>query len=98
LYSRVHFSKNYRKPASGADRRRFNDHRRTRLFGVSGVVSGFTVIFLVIGIGLAIGRLGTLGSGATEVLSRLVFFVCTPALLFHALVTSDLRELVKFSV
>ncbi|GED96979.1 AEC family transporter [Gordonia crocea] len=58
---------------------------------MSGVVSGFTVIFLVIGIGLAIGRLGTLGSGATEVLSRLVFFVCTPALLFHALVTSDLR-------
>lgn len=54
-------------------------------------MSGFTVIFLVIGIGYALGRSGTLGPTGTDVLSRLVFFVCTPALLFHALVTSDLR-------
>ncbi len=59
---------------------------------MSGVVAGFTVIFLVIGVGYALGRTGTLGPTATEVLSRLVFFVCTPALLFHALVTADLRE------
>lgn len=64
---------------------------RTTLTAVSGVVSGFTVIFLVIGIGYALGRSGTLGPTGTDVLSRLVFFVCTPALLFHALVTSDLR-------
>lgn len=59
---------------------------------MSGVVSGFTVIFVVIGIGVILGRSGTLGPTATDVLSRLVFFVCTPALLFHALVTADLRD------
>ncbi|MFT4201643.1 AEC family transporter [Gordonia sp. (in: high G+C Gram-positive bacteria)] len=59
---------------------------------MSGVIAGFTVIFLVVGIGLALGRAGTLGPTATEVLSRLVFFVCTPALLFHSLVTADLRD------
>ena len=55
---------------------------------MSGVVAGFTVIFLVIGIGYGLGRSGTLGPTATDVLSRLVFFVCTPALLFHSLVSA----------
>ncbi|MFT4043255.1 MAG: AEC family transporter [Gordonia sp. (in: high G+C Gram-positive bacteria)] len=57
---------------------------------MSGVVSGFTVIFIVVGIGFILGRTHTLGEHAHEVLSRLIFFVCTPALLFHSLVTSDL--------
>ncbi|GAA3028300.1 AEC family transporter [Gordonia defluvii] len=59
---------------------------------MSGVVAGFTVIFLVIGIGYGLGRSGTLGPTATDVLSRLVFFVCTPALLFHSLVSANLRD------
>lgn len=54
------------------------------------MVSGFTVIFIVVGIGFVLGRTGVLGNHAHEVLSRLVFFVCTPALLFYSLVTSDL--------
>ena len=57
---------------------------------VSGVVAGFTVIFVIIAIGFVLGRRGTLGSEAQTVLSRLVFFVATPALLFDALATSDL--------
>ncbi|MET9200051.1 AEC family transporter [Gordonia sp. NPDC003585] len=57
---------------------------------MSGVVSGFTVIFIVVGIGYVLGRTRLLGDHAHEVLSRLVFFVCTPALLFYSLVTSDL--------
>ncbi|MDL9937939.1 AEC family transporter [Gordonia sp. ABSL1-1] len=57
---------------------------------MSGVISGFTVIFIVVGIGYLLGRLRVLGDHAHEVLSRLVFFVCTPALLFYSLVTSDL--------
>ncbi|MEE3849161.1 AEC family transporter [Gordonia sp. LSe1-13] len=57
---------------------------------MSGVVSGFTVIFIVVGAGYLLGRTRVLGDSAHEVLSRLVFFVCTPALLFHALVTSEL--------
>lgn len=54
------------------------------------MVSGFTVIFIMVGIGYLLGRGQWLGDRAHEVLSRLVFFVCTPALLFHSLVTSDL--------
>ncbi|MDY6810434.1 MAG: AEC family transporter [Actinomycetota bacterium] len=57
---------------------------------MSGVISGFTVIFIVVGVGYLLGRTRILGDSAHEVLSRLVFFICTPALLFHSLVTSDL--------
>lgn len=57
---------------------------------MSGVISGFTVIFIVVGVGYLLGRTHVIGDHAHEVLSRLVFFVFTPALLFHSLVTSDL--------
>lgn len=57
---------------------------------MSGVISGFTVIFIVVAVGYLLGRTRVLGQSATGVLSRLVFFVCTPALLFHSLLTTDL--------
>ncbi|MBN0974303.1 MULTISPECIES: AEC family transporter [Gordonia] len=57
---------------------------------MSGVISGFTVIFIVVGVGYLLGRTRVIGDHAHEVLSRLVFFVFTPALLFHSMVTSDL--------
>lgn len=57
---------------------------------MSGVVAGFTVIFIVIAVGYILGRLGTLGSQGQFVLGRLVFFVATPALLFTTLASSDL--------
>ncbi|MBM4555625.1 AEC family transporter [Rhodococcus hoagii] len=57
---------------------------------MSGVVAGFTVIFVVIAIGYFLGRTGTLGEHGQFVLSRLVFFVATPALLFDTLANSDL--------
>ena len=44
----------------------------------------------MVGIGYVLGRTHLLGEHAHEVLSRLVFFVCTPALLFASLVTTDL--------
>ncbi|MDV6209118.1 AEC family transporter [Rhodococcus erythropolis] len=57
---------------------------------MSGVVAGFTVIFVVIAVGYLLGRRGTLGSQGQFVLGRLVFFVATPALLFTTLASSDL--------
>ncbi|OCW87261.1 hypothetical protein A8M60_17620 [Nocardia farcinica] len=57
---------------------------------MSGVISGFTVIFIVVGVGYLLGRTRVIGDHAHEVLSRLVFFVFTPALLYHSMVTSDL--------
>ena len=60
---------------------------------VSGVVSGFTAIFIMVGVGFTIGRTGVLGEHGHEVLSRLVFFVATPALLFYSLVTTDVSTI-----
>ncbi|MGX6511126.1 AEC family transporter [Rhodococcus sp. SJ-2] len=60
---------------------------------MSGVISGFTVIFVIIAIGFVLGRRGTLGAEAQTVLSRIVFVVATPALLFDALATSDLSTI-----
>ncbi|MFD4368438.1 AEC family transporter [Rhodococcus sp. NPDC058521] len=57
---------------------------------MSGVIAGFTVIFVIIAIGYALGRFATLGPEGETVLGRLVFFVATPALLFDTLATSDL--------
>ncbi|MEU5843555.1 AEC family transporter [Rhodococcus sp. NPDC047139] len=57
---------------------------------MSGVIAGFSVIFVIIAIGFMLGRLGTLGHEGQAVLSRLVFFVATPALLFDVLATSEL--------
>ncbi|EME22871.1 AEC family transporter [Rhodococcus triatomae] len=57
---------------------------------MSGVLAGFTVIFVVIAIGYALGRTRVLGEHGEFVLSRLVFFVATPALLFDTLAKSDL--------
>lgn len=57
------------------------------------MVSGFAVIFIVVGIGYLLGRTRVLGDSAHGVLSRLVFFVFTPALLFYSLVTTDLSAI-----
>jgi hypothetical protein len=59
---------------------------------MSGVIQGFTVIFIVVAVGYVLGRTEALGPGAVMVLSRLVFFVCTPALLFSSLAKADLAD------
>src|SRR5690606_28023545 len=64
--------------------------RSLESLGVSGVFAGVSVIFVIIAIGFVLGRTGSLGPAGQVVLSRLVFFVATPALLFDALATSDL--------
>ncbi|WP_045824007.1 AEC family transporter [Williamsia herbipolensis] len=57
---------------------------------MTGVVQGFTVIFIVIAVGYVLGRTEVLGPDAQQVLARLVFFVFTPALLFDSLATTDI--------
>jgi len=60
---------------------------------VSGVLIGFAIIGVVILIGYVVGRAGVLGEHAPFVLSRIVFFVLSPALLFTVLADADIHEL-----
>jgi predicted permease len=56
---------------------------------VTGVLGGFAALAVVIAVGWAVGRAGILGASAEGVLSRLSFFVATPALLFLTLADAD---------
>ncbi|MDF6022696.1 AEC family transporter [Streptomyces sp. JH34] len=57
---------------------------------MQGVLTGFAVIAVVIGIGYVLGRRGHLGEDGRTVLTRLAFNVATPALLFTTLAKADL--------
>ncbi|WP_369036611.1 MULTISPECIES: AEC family transporter [Streptomyces] len=57
---------------------------------MQGVLTGFAVIAVVIGVGYAIGLRGYLGDNGREVLTKLAFHVATPALLFTTLAKADL--------
>ncbi|MGW0080549.1 AEC family transporter [Streptomyces sp. NPDC003393] len=57
---------------------------------MQGVLTGFAVIAVVIGVGYLIGRRGHLGDQGQEVLTKLAFHVATPALLFTTLARADL--------
>lgn len=56
-----------------------------------GVLTGFTVVWIIILVGYLIGRLGVLGANAQTVLSRLAFFVASPALLLVTMSDADLH-------
>lgn len=56
-----------------------------------GVLTGFAVVWIIILVGYLIGRLGVLGDNAQNVLSRLAFFVASPALLLVTMSDADLH-------
>ena len=60
---------------------------------MGGVLIGFAIIVAVIGVGYLAGRFDLLGPGADHVLSRLAFFVLSPALLFTVLAEADVHRL-----
>ncbi|MET8942117.1 AEC family transporter [Streptomyces sp. NPDC004542] len=60
---------------------------------MQGVLSGFAVIAVVIGVGYVLGRRGSLGDQGREVLTGLAFTVAGPALLFTTLARADLAVL-----
>lgn len=55
------------------------------------VLSGFLVIWLIIGVGWITGKFQVLGPDARVVLSRVAFFVASPCLLFITISESSLR-------
>lgn len=58
-----------------------------------GVLIGFAIIVSVIAVGYLVGRFELLGPQAQHVLSRLAFFVLSPALLFTVLGEADVSHL-----
>ena len=62
---------------------------------MTGVLGGFAALAAVIAVGWIVGRAGILGPGAEVVLSRLAFFVATPALLFLTLAHADPGEVLS---
>lgn len=60
---------------------------------MSGVFTGFAVVLLCIGVGYLLGRGDVLGPHAREVLSKLIFAVLSPFLLFTVLSRADIGTL-----
>lgn len=59
---------------------------------MTAVLSGFTVVWLIIAVGFALGRFKILGSEARLILSRVVFFVASPCLLFVTISNASITE------
>jgi hypothetical protein len=62
---------------------------------VNGVVGGFAALATVIAVGWLVARTGTVGQDAAAVLSRVSYFVATPALLLLTLAGADPGVLVS---
>jgi malonate transporter and related proteins len=65
---------------------------------VQGVLTGFAVIAVVIGVGYLLGRRGSLGDQGREVLTKLAFHVASPALLFTTCAGADLSVVFSSSL
>ncbi|WP_293952682.1 AEC family transporter [uncultured Corynebacterium sp.] len=57
------------------------------------VLMGFAVVFIVIGVGMMLGRTGVLGTGAQRSMGLFVYYVATPALLFDKITDTDPAEI-----
>ncbi|NQX25762.1 AEC family transporter [Microbacteriaceae bacterium VKM Ac-2854] len=60
---------------------------------MTGVLTGFSIIGVVIAVGYLIARIGLVGLEGRTVLSRIAFFVTTPALMFTVLAQADITLL-----
>ena len=65
---------------------------------MSGVLGGFAALAAVIAVGWLIGRIGLLGAEAPAMLSRLSFYVATPALLFLTLADADTTAVLSLAL
>lgn len=61
---------------------------------MTSVVTGFAVIVSIIAIGYVLGRTELLGPAGPMVLTRLAFWVASPALMFHTVAEADLGVIV----
>ena len=62
---------------------------------MSGVLEGFATLGAVIGLGMLLAHIGLLDRGAQVLLSRLAFFVATPALMVTVLARADVADVLS---
>ena len=62
---------------------------------MAGVLEGFVTIIAVIGLGALLAQIGVLDDGARIVLSRLAFFVASPALMITVLGDADVGDVLS---
>ncbi|QAY70363.1 AEC family transporter [Xylanimonas protaetiae] len=62
---------------------------------MSGILTGFAIIGVVVAAGYVCARLRIGGAGAQEALNRIAFFVAIPALLFTVIADADLHALLS---
>jgi len=60
---------------------------------VQGVLAGFATLGAIIALGFLLAHFGVLGADSQELLTRLVFFVATPALLFQTLSKAPIGQI-----
>ncbi len=65
---------------------------------MSGVLTGFAIIGAVIALGYVIERTNLIGENAQRPLSRLIYFVASPALLFTVMVDANVEVLFSVGV
>ncbi|WP_114856013.1 AEC family transporter [Brachybacterium sp. YJGR34] len=62
---------------------------------MSGVLTGFFIVWSMIFVGWVVGRTGVLGPHGRYVLNRTTFFIASPALVLVGLLESDVREVLS---
>ena len=62
---------------------------------MQGVFTGFATIALVIGVGALLAHLKIVDLGAQQVLSRIAFFVASPALMVITLSRADVHDVLS---
>ena len=60
---------------------------------MQGVLAGFATLGAIIALGFLLAHFGVLGADSQELLTRLVFFVATPALLFQTLSKAPIGQI-----
>ncbi len=60
---------------------------------MAGVLAGFGTIAIIIGVGFLMAHLGILEGASQRMLSRLAFYVASPALMVTVLGTTDVRQI-----
>jgi len=61
---------------------------------MEGVLSGLAMMWIIIAIGMLLGRFKVLGDHAQEVMTRFVYWVASPALLFTTISATDIRDII----